>query len=131
MLIRNITSSRDLENKKRLQAEMLQAQIDNEKILDERVRDYKNPNKPPAVPPQYKSNSEVLADSLEQQKEAIENLRSLGLGFDVAAQTSIELKNLPDGIANLVKLNKNFPFIKTDILKRYNVKLLDPQVLVE
>ena len=131
MLIRNITSSRDLENKKRLQAEMLQAQIDNEKILDERVRDYKNPNKPPAVPPQYKSNSEVLADSLEQQKEAIENLRSLGLGFDVAAQTSIELKNLPDGIANLVKLNKNFPFIKTDILKRYNVKLLDPKVLVE
>jgi len=131
MLIRNITSSRDLENKKRLQAEMLQAQIDNEKILDERVRDYKNPNKPPAVPPQYKSNSEVLADSLEQQKEAIENLRSLGLGFDVAAQTSIELKNLPDGIANLVKLNKNFPFIKTDILKRYNVKLLDPKVLIE
>jgi len=131
MLIRNITSSRDLENKKRLQAEMLQAQIDNEKILDERVRDYKNPNKPPAVPPQYKSNSEVLADSLEQQKQAIENLRSLGLGFDVAAQTSIELKNLPDGIANLVKLNKNFPFIKTDILKRYNVKLLDPKVLIE
>jgi len=131
MLIRNITSSRDLENKKMLQAEMLQAQIDNEKILDERVRDYKNPNKPPAVPPQYKSNSEVLEDSLEQQKQAIENLRSLGLGFDVAAQTSIELKNLPDGIANLVKLNKNFPFIKTDILKRYNVKLLDPQVLKE
>ena len=50
MLIRNIKSNHDLETRKKLQAEILQMQIDNEALLEQRVGDYKNPNKPPPVP---------------------------------------------------------------------------------
>ena len=106
MLIRNLTSKHDLENQRKLQAELLQIQIDNEALLEQRVKDYKNPNKPPPVPPQYKTTAEIQRDSLTQQRESIENLRSIGLDFAVASQVSQDLTKLPDGEANLVKLNK-------------------------
>jgi len=131
MLIRNIRSNHDLEARKKLQAEILQMQIDNEALLEQRVGDYKNPNKPPPVPPSYKTSSEIQKDSLAQMKEAIDNFRSLDLDFQVSSQIAQDLTKLPDGDANLIKLNKNFPFIKTDITKRFNVKYLDAQVLVE
>lgn len=131
MLIRNLTSKHDLENQRKLQAELLQIQIDNEALLEQRVKDYKNPNKPPPVPPQYKTTAEIQRDSLTQQRESIENLRSIGLDFAVASQVSQDLTKLPDGEANLVKLNKNFPFIKEDVAKRFNPKYLDAQVLIE
>ena len=120
-----------MENAKKLQAELLQVQIDNEALLEQRVSDYKNPNKPPPVPPQYKTNNEIQKDGLIQQREAIDNLRSLGLDFAIASQVSQDLTKLPDGVANLVKLNKNFPFIKEDVSKRFNPKYLDAQILVE
>jgi len=131
MLIRNVKSKHDLENRKKLQAELLQVQIDNEALSEQRVKDYKNPNKPPPVPPQYKSNSDMQKDGLIQQKQAIDNLRTLNLDFAVASQVSQDLTKLPDGIANLVKLNKNFPFIKGDIVKRLDPAYLDAQILVE
>jgi hypothetical protein len=131
MLIRNVKSKHDLENRKKLQAELLQVQIDNEALSEQRVKDYKNPNKPPPVPPQYKSNSEMQKDGLIQQKEAIDNLRTLNLDFAIASQVSQDLTKLPDGIGNLVKLNKNFPFIKEDITKKLNPKYLDAQTIIE
>ena len=131
MLIRNITSKHDLETRKKIQAEMLQVQIDNEALLEQRVSDYKNPNKPPPVPPSYRTANEIQKDSLAQLKEAIDNFRSLDLDFQTSSQIAQDLTKLPDGDANLIKLNKNFPFIKTDITKRFNVKYLDAQVLVE
>jgi hypothetical protein len=131
MLIRNVKSKHDLENRKKLQAELLQVQIDNEALSEQRVKDYKNPNKPPPVPPQYKSNSDMQKDSLIQQKQAIDNLRTLNLNYAVASQVSQDLTKLPDGIANLVKLNKNFPFIKGDIVKRLDPAYLDAQTIIE
>jgi len=112
MLIRNVRSFRDLENQKKMQAELLQLQIDNEALLEKRVGDYQNPNKPPPVPPQYKTQSEVDLDNLAQQKMAIDNLRLLGADYAVAAQVSQELLQLPDGEGALVKLNKFFPQIQ-------------------
>jgi hypothetical protein len=112
MLIRNVRSFRDLENQKKMQAELLQLQIDNEALLEKRVGDYQNPNKPPPVPPQYKTQSEVESDNLAQQKQAIDNLRLLGADYSVAAQVSQELLQLPDGDGALVKLNKFFPQIQ-------------------
>jgi ribosomal protein S16 len=107
-----VRSFRDLENQKKLQAELLQLQINNEALLEKRVADYQNPNKPPPVPPQYKTASEIQTDTLEQQKRAIDNLRLLGADYAVAAQVSQELLQLPDGDANLVKLNTYFPQIQ-------------------
>ena len=54
MLIRNIKSFQELSNAKKLQAEYLQLMIDNEKVQEERMANYQNPNKPPPVPPQYR-----------------------------------------------------------------------------
>jgi len=131
MLIRNVKSKHDLQNRKKLQAELLQVQIDNEALSEQRMKDYKNPNKPPPVPPQYKTNSEMQEDALIQQKQAIDNLRTLNLNYAVAAQVSQDLIKLPDGIGNLVKLNKNFPFIKGEIVKKYDPAYLDAQTIMD
>ena len=131
MLIRNVKSRQDLENRKKIQAEVLQTQIENEALLEQRVSDYKNPNKPPPIPPQYMTISEILKDSLLQQREAIDNLRSINLDFAVASQVVQDLGKLRDGEANIIKLNKNFPFIKKDITEKLNVKRLDAQAVTE
>ena len=130
MLIRNITSFRDLQNQKKLQAELLQMQIDNENVLTKRVADYQNPNKPPPVPPQYKTSTEIMEDSIAQQNQAIDNIRTLGADFGTATQVSQELLQLPDGVANLVKINRFFPTIQKDFEKRISRKNLDAQTLM-
>lgn len=130
MLIRNITSFRDLQNQKKLQAELLQMQIDNQNVLTKRVADYQNPNKPPPVPPQYKTSTEIMEDTMTQQKQVIDNLRTLGADFQTATQVSQELLQLPDGTANLVKVNKFFPTIQKDFEKRLAKKYLDAQTLM-
>jgi len=112
-----------MDNKKKLQAEYLQLAIDNEKIKEQRVNDYKNPNKPPPIPPQYKSNAEIQADAMEQQKMVIDNLRTLGIDYQVAAQISQDLKNnIAGGDGNFLKFNKNFPYFKEKIEKGFNAK---------
>ena len=68
MLIRNVKSRQDLENKLKQQAELLQTRINNEALLESVMKDYKNPYKPQALPPQYKTNNEIMRDSLTQQK---------------------------------------------------------------
>jgi len=130
MLIRNIKSNQELSNAKKLQAEYLQLMIDNEKVQEERMANYQNPNKPPPVPPQYKTASEIQRDVLGQEKTAIENLTSLGIDFPTAASIAQNLQQKADGVANLIKLNRNFPFIKKDITERFNPKLLDAQVIL-
>ena len=131
MLIRNVTSKKDLANQKKLQAELLQIQIDNQNLLTQRISDYQNPNKPPPVPPQYKTSTEMQMDSLLQQRETIDNLREIGLDFQQAAQVSQELAQLPDGDGNFIKFNRNAPFIKADIAKKLNRKTLDAQSVME
>ena len=130
MLIRNIKSFQELDNAKKLQAEYLQLMIDNEKVQEERMANYQNPNKPPPVPPQYKTASEIQRDVLGQEKTAIENLTSLGIDFPTASSIAQNLQQKADGVANLIKLNRNFPFIKKDITERFNPKLLDAQVIL-
>ena len=42
MLIRNVKSKQDLENKLKQQAELLQTRINNEALLESVMKDYKN-----------------------------------------------------------------------------------------
>jgi hypothetical protein len=129
MLIRNVKSFADLERKKNLQAQLLQVQVDNESMLESRVKDYQNPNKPPPLPPQYKTNAELSQDTNFQQKEVIDNLLSIsGVDNIMALGVSQELSQLPNGVGNFLIFNKNFPVIKKrieDVSKRnYNVSTL-------
>jgi hypothetical protein len=130
MLIRNVSSKKDLESKKKIQAALLQIQIDNEAEIEKRLKNYQNPNAPPPVPPQYKTNAEIQADALTQQKIAITNLESLGLDLPTASQVTQDLIQLPDGITNLQKLNLNFPFIQDDIKKRLNLRHTDSNAVM-
>jgi len=130
MLIRNITSGYELENKKKQQAEILQLEIDNEAIKEKRVADFKNPNKPPPVPPQYRTAAEIQGDIMEQQKITIENLKSLGLDNIMASQVSIDMARLPEGTGAYLKFNKFFPAFKTRIEKNVNLKSIDVATLM-
>lgn len=130
MLIRNIKSHSELQKARQLQAQLLQIQIDNEAVLEGRVSNYKNPNKPPPVPPQYKTNAEVQQDSLAQRKQTIENLLSLGIEYPSATSVQQQLGQLPDGEANFLKFNRNFPAIKREIEERFNPKQLSSDVLM-
>lgn len=131
MLIRNAKSFHDLQNKKKLQAELLQLSIDNEAVKEQRVSDYKNPNKPPPVPPQYKTNAEVQADVMEQQKIAIDNLRNLGLDYQIASQISQDMRGLREGDGAFLKFNKFFPSFKTTIEKNVNIKSVGVDGIIE
>lgn len=131
MLIRNATSLHDLNNKKKLQAEILQMQIDNEAIKEQRVSDFKNPNKPPPIPPQYKTSTEIQKDVMEQQKQTIDNLKSLGLDGQTASQIAIDMKNLKEGDESYLKFNKFFPSFKTKIEKNVNVKAIGVDGMIE
>ena len=113
MLIRNVKSFSDLQKKRDLQANLLQIAIENEEVLENRVKDYKNPNKPPPVPPQYKSTAELQKDTNLQQREVINNLLSItGVDATIALGVSQGLSQLPNGVGNFLIFNKNFPVIK-------------------
>jgi hypothetical protein len=113
MLIRNVKSFADLERKRDYQSKLLQIAIENEEMLENRVSDYKNPNKPPPVPPQYKTNAEMQKDTTLQQREVVNNLLSItGVDNFIALGVSQQLGQLPNGVGNYLIFNKNFPVIK-------------------
>jgi hypothetical protein len=132
MIITNIKSRNDLENKKKLQAEQLQLRIDNESSLENRIKNYQGQTKgiiSKEIPPIYKSATEIQKDALIQQKDAISNLKSIGFDDIVSSQTVIDLQR-DNGLESLIKLNKNFPYIKEQITKRFNPKYLDVNTLI-
>ena len=78
MIIANVKSQQDLQGKRNTQAQMLEISASNEAELEKRVKDYKNPNKPLAVAPEYKTNAQLQSDRLAQEKQAIVNMGDLG-----------------------------------------------------
>ena len=129
MSVGNIKNTNDLINKKREYAEYLQLMIDNESIKEKRIKDYKNPNKAPPVPPQYKTASERTKDLYEQEKTAIDNVKELGVDVSEARSFVLQLEQKQDGIDNLVKLNRNFPAFKKLMTDNYRAKDFDANLL--
>jgi len=125
MSIGCIKNTNDLQNKRKEYAEYLQLMIDNESIKEKRIKDYKNPNKPPAVPPQYKTVAEQNKDLQLQEKQAIDNVKDLGLDISEARSFVIQLEQKQDGIDNLVKLNRNFPAFKKLVSEKLNPKYIE------
>jgi len=130
MSIGNIRNTNDLQNKKQEYAEYLQLMIDNEEIKEKRIKDYKNPNKPPPVPSQYKSASDQAKDLMTQERLAIDNLKELGINIEEVRSFVMQLEQKQDGIDNLVKLNRNFPAFKKFISENYLAKTLDSNLLL-
>lgn len=128
MLIRNFKSSADEIAKRNLADELLKVEISNAAILDDRISAYKNPNKPPPVPPEYKSQSDMLKDTIKLEKDAIDGLMDIKFDYKEAAQIVLQVKDLGgEGNDTLVKLVTGLPFIKADLAKKFNTKLITPE----
>ena len=127
MLIRNNTTYGDLETKRKLQFQLLDVEIANELENERRMADYKNPNKPVVVPPQYKTNAELKRDALQQQRDAIVNMESIGFDYQKSAELVAWLSS---GVVNkTVEFNANVAGIKKEIIETMNPKLLDVEMM--
>ena len=130
MLIGNFKSVADRQAKLKAQAEYLQLQLENQGILEKKMNDYHNPNVPPPVPPQYKTNSELEADSIKQEKDAKDNINSLGTNMSFSEVMTIVEDLRSRGEGALVKFNRNFPLIKKKLIEDINPKLINPDVII-
>lgn len=123
MLISHIKSADDLRGRKTLQQQLLDVEVANEAELEKRVKDYKNPNKPIAVAPEYKTNAELQKDRLAQEKQAIVNMSELGFDYNKSAELVAWLSS--SLINKLVEFNANFRGIKKELTETTNPKLLN------
>lgn len=123
MIIANVRSQQDLQGKRNTQAQMLEIEASNEAELEKRVRDYKNPNKPLAVAPEYKTNSQLQSDRLAQEKQAIVNMGDLGFDYNKSADLVAWLSS--SLINKLVEFNANFKGIKKELTETTNPKLIN------
>ena len=130
MLIGNFRSAADREAKLKSQAEYLALQIQNQATLEKRVKDYQNPNKPPPVPPQYKTTAELEIDGIKQEKDAKDNLASLSANLDFNTIMTVVEDLRSRGQDALVKFNRNFPLIKKKLTEDINPKLLNAEVII-
>jgi len=121
MSFANLKSPADLASRRSEAARLLQVSIDNETYLEQKMKKFQDPRKIDEVPPVYKSYSELVADNIKQEQDAIRNLSELKIPYDIGSQIAQFLSQ--DG--KLVLFNASFPSIKADIMKRYNVRLLN------
>ena len=127
MIIANIRSPSDLEDKRRLQNQLIELEIANESEMERRVKDFKNPYKAVEVPPQQRTTAELRKDKLEQERQAIKNLGELNFEYSKSAELVAWLSS--SEIDKLVDFNANFKGIKKDLLETTNPKLLSTEYL--
>lgn len=120
MLLRNFKSTQDELSKRSLADELLQVEINNNSILDERISKYQDKNAPPPVPPEYKSQSDILKDTIKLTRDAVDGVMEIGFSYGDATQIVSGLKNNDQ----LIQLVQGLPFIKSDLQKKFNPKLL-------
>jgi len=124
MLIRNFNSYNELETKRQLNNQLLEIEAQNEAENEKRLKDYQNPNKPLPVPPQYRTNAQIKADKLGQERTAIQNIEELGFPYSQAGEMVAWLSN-NGNIDRLIKFNASFKGIKKELTETTNPKLLN------
>ena len=86
MLLRNFKSTADEISKRNLADELLQVEINNASILDERISKYQDKNTAPPVPPQFKSQSDILKDTIKLERDAIDGVMEIGFSYGDASK---------------------------------------------
>lgn len=127
MIIANLRNPTDLENKRRLQQQLIDLEIANEAELERRVKDFKDPNKPIPVAPQQKSNAELRKDRIENERQAIKNMEDLGFDYSRGAELVAWLSS--SEVDKLADFNANFKGIKKELVETTNPKLLTTEYL--
>lgn len=121
-IIGNFKSIEDKQAKKNLQQSLLDLEISNEAEREKRQKDYKNPNKPAPVAPQFKSNAELQKDRIAQEAQAIANMNELGFDYQKGAELTAWLSS--SLVNKLIAFNANFKGIKKELVETTNPKLL-------
>jgi hypothetical protein len=127
MIISNLRNPTDLENKRRLQQQLIELEIANEAELERRVKDFKDPNKPLAVAPQTRTNTELRKDRIENERQAIKNMEDLGFDYSRGAELVAWLSS--SEVDKLADFNANYKGIKKELVETTNPKLLTTEYL--
>ena len=127
MIISNLRNPTDLENKRRLQQQLIELEIANEAELERRVKDFKDPNKALPVAPQTKTNAELRKDRIENERQAIKNMEDLGFDYSRGAELVAWLSS--SEVDKLADFNANFKGIKKELVETTNPKLLTTEYL--
>ena len=127
MIISNLRNPTDLDNKRRLQQQLIELEIANEAELERRVKDFKDPNKPLAVAPQTRTNTELRKDRIENERQAIKNMEDLGFDYSRGAELVAWLSG--SEVDKLADFNANFKGIKKELVETTNPKLLTTEYL--
>ena len=127
MIISNLRNPTDLENKRRLQQQLIELEIANEAELERRVKDFKDPNKPLAVAPQTRTNTELRKDRIENERQAIKNMEDLGFDYSRGAELVAWLSG--SEVDKLADFNANYKGIKKELVETTNPKLLTTEYL--
>jgi hypothetical protein len=127
MIISNLRNPTDLENKRRLQQQLIELEIANEAELERRVKDFKDPNKALPVAPQTKTNAELRKDRIENERQAIKNMEDLGFDYSRGAELVAWLSS--SEVDKLADFNANYKGIKKELVETTNPKLLTTEYL--
>lgn len=111
------------------QDEIIALQIANDANIAKARKSLKMGEIPQKSLEQDKSPEELVMDIGKQEADARRNLEQLGFRPQEAATIIATIRSDPE--LDFVSLNTNFPAIKADILKRFNIKLLTPTFFLE
>jgi hypothetical protein len=128
MIIGNLKSRRDYDKKMGEYKNLLDVAISNEKLLQTQ-QDQINYNSvnglPTAPPPPERTPTEITQDVNVQRNMLINSLANLKINYEVIRHIITELT-----VDDIIILNAHFPMLKSDIEKRFNVKLLTSDILL-
>jgi hypothetical protein len=128
MIIGNLRSKNDYVKKMGEYKHILDVAIANEKSLQAQqdTLNYNNVNGiPNAPPPPERTPTEIVQDIDTQRKLLINSLASLNINYEVIRNVITELS-----VDDIVILNSHFPMVKSDIQKKFNVKLITTDFLL-
>ena len=122
MLVRNSKNLAEQEAKRQMALKLLEIEASNEAYLDSKVSSYRNPNAPPAVPPQYKDASEIAKDVLGNQLRLVNLLTTWGF-TNLKANAIVKNIKSNDDVLKILQAQGNLK----RRLESYNKELLSTE----
>ena len=123
MIVANIKSNADLQAKKDLQKQLLELEVANEALKEQRQKDSGNKDLEAKRLPDYKTSAEVLKDKVSLEKKALDNILELGFNYTDAGQ----LVNWISTQNRLADFTTGFKGIKKDLTEEYDKSVLTPE----
>jgi hypothetical protein len=128
MSLAGAKSAEDFIRKKDLRDELLAIEIANETENERRVKDYRNPYAPKAVPPQYKSIAEQRKDVMRLEREALKLLIDIGVDYEEAVKAVSWIRQDTDRLTKFVAYSGS---MRREILKRANPMFIESKFLID